>query len=98
MTAPETPREIEADKDVTAAAITDTPPDHLSATPGSAFYDEDVLARGIGIRFNGVERATVDEYCVSEGWVKLSVGNARDRYGRPMTIKQKGNVEPYFKS
>ena len=60
--------------------------------------DEDVLARGIGIRFNGVERTTVDEYCVSEGWVKLSVGNARDRYGRPMTIKQKGNVEPYFKS
>ena len=98
MTAPETPREIEADKDVTAAAITDTPPDHLSATPGSPFYDEAVLARGIGIRFNGVERTTVDEYCVSEGWVKLSVGNARDRYGRPMTIKQKGTVEPYFKS
>ncbi|TFU06646.1 DUF3297 family protein [Polymorphobacter arshaanensis] len=78
--------------------MTDTPPDHLSATPGSPFYDEAVLARGIGIRFNGVERTTVDEYCVSEGWVKLSVGNARDRYGRPMTIKQKGIVEPYFKS
>ena len=94
MTAPES----DADKDVVAAAITDTPPDRLSATPGTPHFDEAVLSRGIGVRFNGVERTTVDEYCVSEGWVKLSVGNARDRYGRPMTIKQKGTVEPYFKS
>ena len=84
--------------DAEKPAITDTPPDRLSATPGSPYFDEAVLARGIGVRFNGIERTTVDEYCVSEGWVKLSVGNARDRYGRPMTIKQKGTVEPYFKS
>ncbi|MGL4542068.1 MAG: DUF3297 family protein [Polymorphobacter sp.] len=80
------------------ATIADTPPDHLSATPGNKYYDEAVLARGIGIRFNGIERTTVDEYCVSEGWVKLSVGNTRDRYGKPITIKQKGVVEPWFKS
>jgi hypothetical protein len=92
-----TPKTV-ADKDPVAAAITDTPPDHLSATPGSKFYDEAVLARGIGVRFNGIERNTVDEYCVSEGWVKLSVGNSRDRYGRPITIKQSGTVEPWFKS
>ena len=104
MTAPENdaenapPENAPATENAPAAAITDTPPDHLSATPGSAFYDEAVLARGIGIRFNGIERTTVDEYCVSEGWVKLSVGNTRDRYGKPITIKQKGSVEPYFKS
>jgi hypothetical protein len=79
-------------------AITDTPPDRLSANPGSKYYDEAALARGIGIRFNGIERTTVDEYCVSEGWVKLSVGNSRDRYGKPITIKQQGTVEPWFKS
>jgi len=94
MTAPEP----DAAKDPVAAAITDTPPDRLSASPGSKFYDEAVLARGIGIRFNGIERTTVDEYCVSEGWVKLSVGNSRDRYGKPITIKQQGSVEPWFKS
>ena len=73
-------------------------PDRLSTNAQSPFYNADLLEKGVGVRFNGVERTTVDEYCVSEGWVKLSVGNARDRYGRPMTIKQKGTVEPYFKS
>ena len=79
-------------------AMSNTPPDRLSVNPRSPHFDGAVLERGIGVRFNGIERTTVDEYCVSEGWVKLSVGNARDRYGRPMTIKQKGTVEPYFKS
>ena len=78
--------------------ITDTPPDRLAAQPGSPFYDEAAMSRGVGIRFNGVEKTTVDEYCVSEGWVKLSVGNTRDRRGNPITIKMQGVVEPYFKS
>jgi hypothetical protein len=77
--------------------MTDTPPDRLSATPGSPHYDEALLARGIGIRFNGVEKTNVEEYCVSEGWVRLAAGTARDRKGNPMTIKLKGVVEPYFK-
>lgn len=79
-------------------AITDTPPDRLSAQPGNAHYDAAILERGVGIVFNGVERTNVDEYCVSEGWVKVAAGNSRDRYGRPLTIKVKGTVEPYFKS
>jgi hypothetical protein len=77
--------------------MTDTPPDRLSATPGSPHYNEELLARGVGIRFNGVEKTNVEEYCVSEGWVRLAAGNARDRKGNPMTIKLKGVVEPYFK-
>jgi hypothetical protein len=77
--------------------MTDTPPDRLSATPGSPYYNEALLARGVGIRFNGVEKTNVEEYCVSEGWVRLAAGTARDRKGNPMTIKLKGVVEPYFK-
>ncbi|PZN93204.1 MAG: DUF3297 domain-containing protein [Alphaproteobacteria bacterium] len=77
---------------------TETPPDRLAAQPNSPFYNADLLERGVGIIFNGVERTNVDEYCVSEGWVKVAAGNSRDRYGRPLTIKVKGDVKPYFKS
>ena len=73
-----------------------TPPDHLSVDPKSRFYDAAVLERGIGIRFNGVEKTTVEEYCVSEGWVRMAVGKARDRHGQPVLLKLKGEVEPYF--
>ncbi len=76
--------------------MSDTPPDHLSNDPRSPFYDEAVLARGIGIRFNGQEKTTVEEYCVSEGWVRMAVPRALDRRGRPMTLKFKGEVVPYF--
>ncbi len=73
------------------------PPDRLSANPQSPYYDEEVLARGVGVRFKGVEKTNVDEYCVSEGWVRLTAGVGRDRFGAAMTIKLKGVVEPYFK-
>ena len=58
---------------------------------------EERLARDIGIRFKGVEKTNVEEYCVSEGWVKVAAGNAKDRFGRPMTITLKGPVEPYVR-
>ena len=74
----------------------DTPPDHLSNDPRSKFHDAAVLERGIGIRFNGVERHNVDEYCISEGWVRLPVGKSLDRRGMPMTMKVKGTVEAWF--
>ena len=77
--------------------MTATPPDRLCATPGSPYYDEALLSRGVGVKFNGTEKTNVEEYCVSEGWVRLAAGNARDRKGNPMTIKLKGKVEPYFK-
>ena len=56
-----------------------------------------LLERGVGIRFNGAEKTNVEEYCVSEGWVRMAAGNAKDRFGNPMTIKVSGPVEPYFK-
>lgn len=84
--------------DMPAVPAADTPPDRLGASPRSDYYDAAVLERGVGIKFNGVERTNVDEYCVSEGWIKVAAGNSRDRFGQPLTIKLKGNVEPYFKS
>ena len=77
--------------------ITDTPPDRLSVNPKSPHYDEAILARGVGIRFKGVEKTNVEEYCVSESWVRVAAGAAKDRYGNPLTIKLTGAVEPYFK-
>ena len=78
--------------------MTDTLPDRLSVNPSSPYYDEAILARGVGIRFKGVDKTNVDEYCVSEGWVRLSVGTTVDRKGNPITIKLQGLVEPYFRS
>ncbi|AMB43853.1 DUF3297 family protein [Methylobacterium sp. AMS5] len=77
--------------------MSETPPDRLSVNPNSPYYDEAVLARGVGIRFKGAEKTNVEEYCVSEGWVRLSAGKALDRAGNPMTVKLKGTVEPYFR-
>jgi hypothetical protein len=73
------------------------PPDRLSTDPNSPFYNEELLQRGIGIRFDGKEKTNVEEYCVSEGWIKVAAGKAVDRKGNPLTIKLKGPVEPYFK-
>ena len=78
-------------------APTDTPPDHLSNDPNSPYYDADALAREVGIRFKGAEKTNVEEYCISEGWVRVTAGNAKDRHGNPLTIKVHGPVEPYFR-
>ena len=78
--------------------MSDTPfPDRLSIDPDSPFYDEALLSRGVGIRFKGAEKTNVEEYCVSEGWIRVVAGNAKDRRGKPLTIKLKGPVEPYFR-
>ena len=76
--------------------MSDTPPDRLSVDPSSPFHDADVLQRGVGIRFKGEEKTNVEEYCVSEGWVRLAVGNRVDRCGKALTVKLQGPVEPYF--
>lgn len=70
-------------------------PDRLSLDPRSPHFDSDVLEKGIGIKFNGQEKTNVQEYCISEGWIKVPAGRSRDRYGNPMTITLKGKVEPY---
>jgi hypothetical protein len=76
--------------------MSDPLPDRLSVDPKSPFHDADLLARGVGIRFNGEERTTVEEYCVSEGWIRVAAGKSLDRRGRPITIKIKGEVVPYL--
>jgi hypothetical protein len=77
--------------------VTDTLPDRLSTDPSSRYYDEKLLARNVGIRFNGTERNNVEEYCISEGWIRSVVGKTLDRRGKPLTVLLKGKVEPFFK-
>jgi hypothetical protein len=81
----------------TTAVQTPVMPDRLSTDPRSPFHDADLLALGIGIRFKGEEKTNVEEYCVSEGWVRLALGNKVDRHGRALTIKLSGPVEPYLR-
>ena len=82
--------------DEPAKASPDTPPDRLSLDPRSTWFDEALLSRGVGIKFNGQEKTNVMEYCVSEGWLRVAAGRSRDRFGQPMTIRLSGKVEPYF--
>jgi hypothetical protein len=72
-------------------------PDRLATDPDSPFHNAALLEKGIGIKFNGGEKTNVEEYCISEGWIRVSAGNARDRKGKPITIKLKGKVEPYYR-
>ena len=76
--------------------MADTPPDRLSLNPRSPHFDATTLRRGVGIRFKGRERTDVEEYSVSEGWIRVAAGKSVDRHGQPVTIKLSGEVEPYF--
>jgi 5-methylcytosine-specific restriction endonuclease McrA len=78
--------------------IANTPPDRLSADPRNPYYDADAISRDVGVRFNGRERNNdVEEYSVSEGWILVPAGKSRTKYGRPVTVKLKGLVEPFFR-
>ena len=78
--------------------MSETLPDRLSIDPNSPYFNEALVTRGVGIRLNGVEKTTVEEYCLSEGWIRVSAGGkTRDRHGRPLTMKLKGQVEAYLK-
>jgi hypothetical protein len=72
-------------------------PDHLSVDPGSPHHVAAIFEHDIGIRFNGKERHDVEEYCISEGWVKVRAGKTVDRKGKPLLIKIKGAVEAFYK-
>jgi hypothetical protein len=89
---------VTPDHAVKAEPMSETPPDRLSNDPKSPHYDAALLTRGVGIRLDGVEKKTVEEYCVSEGWVRVAVGKTVDRRGMPLMIKLRGVVEPYFRS
>ncbi len=87
--APETVSKAETDP-------SDVPPDRLSVNPRSNLFDEEKLRRGVGIRFKGVERTNIEEYCISEGWVRVQAGKSLDRKGQPLTIKLTGPVEAWY--
>ncbi len=89
--------EITPDETTPATAAADTPPDRLSVDANSPWFDGDALGRGVGIVFKGTERFNVEEYCVSEGWVRLAMAKTRDRKGNPLTMKLSGTVEPYYR-
>jgi hypothetical protein len=78
-------------------AMNEQLPDRLSVDPSSPYYNADILTRDVGIRFKGQEKTNVEEYCVSEGWIRVTAGNAKDRHGNPLTIKVHGPVESYFR-
>jgi len=80
-------------------AETGTPvlPDRLSVDQSSPYYNADLLVRGVGVRINGTEKTNVEEYCISEGWIRVPAGKARDRHGQPLTLKIKGDVEVWIK-
>ncbi|MCQ0988343.1 DUF3297 family protein [Jiella marina] len=77
--------------------MSETLPDRLSIDPDSPHYDEELLAKGVGVIFNGAEKTNVEEYCVSEGWIRVQAGKALDRKGKPLTVKLKGTVEVFLK-
>ena len=78
------------------APANDVPPDRLAINPRSPHFDASLLQRGVGIRFKGTERTNVEEYCISEGWVRVQAGKTTDRHGQPLTIKLNGPVEAWF--
>jgi hypothetical protein len=77
--------------------MTETPPDRLSTDPNSPHFNGELLQRGIGVRFKGIEKTNVEEYCVSEGWIRVAAGKGKDRAGNPLLIMLKGPVEVWFK-
>ena len=81
---------------IAATSGADVPPDHLAINPSSPFFDGDKLGRGVGIRFKGVVRNNVEEYSISEGWVRVQAGKSMDRKGNPLTIKLSGPVEAWY--
>jgi hypothetical protein len=79
-----------------AAGTADVPPDRLAINPVSPWFNEELLRRGVGIRFKDVVRTNVEEYCISEGWVRVQAGKTLDRKGQPLTLKLNGPVEAWY--
>jgi hypothetical protein len=77
--------------------MTESLPDRLSTNPRSPHFNAALLEKGVGIRFNGVEKTNVEEYCVSEGWIRVAAGKSLDRHGNAMTIMLRGTVEPFLR-
>ena len=72
-------------------------PDRLSIDPRSPYFDAAVFEHEVGIKLNDKERNDVEEYCISEGWIKVAAGKVLDRKGKPLLIKVKGKVESFYR-
>ena len=79
-----------------ATAGLDVPPDRLAINPRSQWFDSDKLQRGVGIRFKDRVRTDIEEYSISEGWVRVQAGKTMDRKGQPLTLKLSGPVEAWY--
>jgi hypothetical protein len=88
--------ETPAAPEATGSSGPDVPPDRLAINPRSPHFNQDVLMRGVGIRFKGVVRTNIEEYSISEGWVRVQAGKTMDRHGQPLTLKLNGPVEAWF--
>ena len=96
MSEENTPAETPVPETGGSTAGPDVPPDRLAISPHSEHFDAEKLRRGVGIRFKGAERTNVEEYCISEGWVRVQAGKTMDRHGNPLTIKLSGPVEAWY--
>lgn len=76
--------------------MTDQIPDRLSIDPDSAYFNQEILLKGIRVKFRGEEKTNVEEYCISEGWIRVQAGKTVDRKGKPLTLKLKGEVEVWI--
>lgn len=72
-------------------------PDQLSIDPRSSYFNAAIFEHDVGIKLNDKERSDVEEYCISEGWVKVAAGKALDRKGNPLITKVKGKVEAFYR-
>lgn len=82
---------------MTDSSTRPTLPDRLSVNPRSKFYDAAIFEHEVGIKLNGKERFDVEEYCISEGWVKVASAKALDRRGQPLLLTVKGTVEAFYR-
>ena len=89
-------RNMSEEPEIAVSTGSDVPPDRLAINPRSPHFDGDKLQRGVGIRFKGVVRTNVEEYCISEDWVRVQAGKTMDRKGQPLTLKLNGAVEAWF--
>jgi len=97
---PIAPTETDTASEASAAPVptggADVPPDRLAISPRSPYFDADKLQRGIGIRFKDAVRTNVEEYSISEGWIRVQAGKTKDRHGQPLTLKLSGPVEAWY--
>lgn len=78
--------------------MTDTIPDRLSIDPDSPYYNQELLLKGVRVKFRGEEKTNIEEFCISEGWIKVQAGKTVDRKGKPLLLTLKGDVDAWIEA